>query len=196
MKIIFTLFLFLFSQIAFAQEDSLTINISLEELFSTSDIYVYNDEKDTIYLSELNVGRFGFREPLKKVMEIQIDGIGAKEVVFRRKGTGQTEDHGGTFDISEDTEIIQYEVWNLDTKEMLFYTISFYIFNYKNFNAHANPSHQKGTCFLSQRFKIDDDGKITIKDKVAGVNNEKPACHAFKKEGTYLFIDGKYELEE
>jgi hypothetical protein len=156
-------------------------------------IYIYNDGKDTIHTSELDVGQFGFCEPLKMVMEIQIDGLGAKEVVFRR--SGKTRDHGGSYDIYEDTEITRYEIWNLDTKEIIFYTTSYYVLDYKNFNAYTNPRHQRGTCFLSRKFKIDEDGKITIKDKIR-VRNQESSCRPFKKEGTYLFLDGKYELQK
>ena len=58
--------------------------------------YVYNGSKDTIYLTKLSSqsepSSFRPRPTTKIVDTIQIDGLGAKEVVFERHYEGEISD--------------------------------------------------------------------------------------------------------
>ena len=74
MKPIFILAFFIYSNALLAQGDL--------GLMMRQNIYVYNDQKDTIHLSEINVGKFCICDTLRIIDTIQIDGIGSKEIVF------------------------------------------------------------------------------------------------------------------
>ena len=48
-------------------------------------IYFYNNQKDTIYLSDMDVPLSCQCKDLQVVDSIQIDGVGSKEIIFFRK---------------------------------------------------------------------------------------------------------------
>lgn len=187
-------------------------------IFKCTPHYIYNEQKDTLTLSKPNLGQFCFCDPVKLVDSIQIDGQGAKELVLFGACHGRTEDHGGTFDISEKKRVQFYEIWNLDTQEMLFKAICSYQFEYANFRVYMEPSYKMGVESYSYNFEIDAHGKITISNTTAqGTRNfspfeipstEKGAKESSKienysytpipdkAEGTYSFQNGQYVLEE
>ncbi|MCB0380248.1 MAG: hypothetical protein KDD24_03255 [Flavobacteriales bacterium] len=208
MKLTFSLFLLIFSTVLLAQ--------TVANIGNKKSIYVYNNQQDTIYLSKINIGNFCNCD-LKITDSVQIDGIGAKELVFFRSCSGSINEHGGTFDIDENTQISKYEIWNLDTKEMLFEAVTSYQSNYNRFLAYGDPKHVKGFEFSSCGFKIDRTGSITIsnvksdakahtyewktvkkKGKTETIVEEVPYTNLINhcpKEGTHVFVNGKYVLE-
>lgn len=209
MKLIIFLTTFIFANALFAQTVLSNAN--------SKNIYVYNNLKDTITLSKTNAGRICYCDTLKIVDTIQIDGVGSKEIVFFRKCNGFTEEHGGTFDISEATTISKYEIWNLDTKQMIFEATNFYHCDFKEFQAYKKHRQTQGVESYSYNFRIDSVGQITI-------NNLKTSTEAYevkwktinkkgesenivedlpyenyiypdKIEGTYRYKNGKYICE-
>lgn len=185
----------------------------------TNHFFIYNNGKDTIHFNKMNT--HGFCTQFSTIIKdsIQIDGKGSKELVFYRSYFCQVSEHGGTFDIDENTSLSKYEIWNLDTKEMLFETITLYSSNFNRFEAYRSPSHLKGSEFYSCSFTIDSLGVISIsnfksnndikevkwstikkKGKEETVVEELPYNSPFHgsqtiKEGTYHFIDGEYLLK-
>ena len=179
--------------------------------------FIYNNGKDTIQFSNANVK--GFCQPFSITIKdtVQIDGMGRKEIVFAWSSHCSVSEHGGTFDIDENISISKYEIWNLDTKEMLFDINTFYSNHFNKFLAYSSPSHLKGFESYSCSFAIDSLGVITIGNvkvdanvkqikwstikkngKEKSVVHETPYpfyTHPNKKEGTYHFIGGKYILE-
>lgn len=169
-----------------------------------SNIYLFNNSNDTLYLTEMYLGEWADMDTFLVIDSIQIDGVGSKEIIIYRKGSGQTESHGGTFDISESISMSKYEVWNLDTKTLLFTATNFYTIDYNSWHPHmrflsdsAKAVNRMGIghCFYSYDFSMDSTGQITI----TNLNDKDPfnskGCSAGIKEGVYLFRDGEYRLE-
>ncbi len=208
MKLTFSLFFLIFLKVLFAQ--------TVPNIRYNQNIYLYNNEKDTIYLSKINIGNFCNCD-LKITDSIQIDGVGAKELVFFRSCSGSINEHGGTFDIDENTQISKYEIWNLDTKKMLFEAVTSYQSNYNRFNVYSEIRHVKGFEHTSCQFKIDSIGTITInngksdskahsyewktvkkKGKTETIVEEVPYTNLINhcsKEGKYVFVNGQYVRE-
>jgi hypothetical protein len=178
-------------------------------------IYVYNNQKDTLYLSEINVSLSCEFKDLQVVDSIQEDGIGSKEIIFFRSCGGR-DDKVGSMSITRDyVNVSKYEIWNLDTKEKMFEATNFYRSKFHKKN--AGGGRIKGKVSSSYNFRIDDEGTITIsnlKIKTKGykleLNIEKTKaknktvlekspynCNfsADKTEGTYRYINGKYLQE-
>jgi hypothetical protein len=153
--------------------------------------YVYNGAKDTILLSAINLAQFNFCQTPRIVDSVQINGTGAKEIVFSRNCRGETSDHGGTFDITEKAQLHKYEVWDLDAQQLLFEVNTYYDMEYNRFKAYADPSHARGSDHYQCDFAIDDAGTITI-SKLRGKSSELAA----KKEGEYVFRNGQYTMVE
>ena len=129
------------------------------------------------------------------VDSVQIDGTGAKEIILLRKGTGFTNEHGGTFDISESKNIQKYEIWNPDTKTILFEAISIWSYDYDIFRAgqSLNPllaKQGKGSEKYKYDLTVNSAGDVII-DNLCGLKDTKPD-HAI---GIYQFRNGKYTLK-
>ena len=176
-------------------------------------IYFYNNQKDTIYLSDMDVPLSCQCKNLQAVDSIQIDGVGSKEIIFFRKCCGKIDEHGGTFVTSGYVNVSKYEIWNLDTKEMMFEATNFYKSKFDRDN--LGRDRIKAVVSWSYNFRIDYAGTITISNlKTKGykfeLNNEKtnaknkhvrektPYKSNFstdKTEGTYRYVNGKYIKE-
>lgn len=154
-----------------------------------ANVYVYNGGKDTLYLKKLDLGRIQLPPgSVTLVKEIQIDGVGAKELVLFRRGVGHTSDHGGSFDIDETKNIGKYEIWNPDTKTLLFEAVSLWSYDYNIFRASMTPNdRRKGSEKYSYDFIVTDSGEIII-DNFCGSKDVKPDHNI----GTYRFVNGKY----
>lgn len=153
--------------------------------------YVYNGAKDTLVFSTISLAHFNFCQTPQIVDSIQINGAGAKEIVFFRNCRGETNDHGGTYDITEKAQLHKYEVWDLDAQQLLFEVTTYYVMEYNRFNAYSDPSHARGRDHYQCDFAIDDAGTITI-SKLRGKSSELAA----KKEGEYVFRNGQYTMVE
>lgn len=165
---------------------------------SNPDIYVFNNSKDTIYLTKVELGQWTITQLIKIVDTVQIDGLGSSEIVFVRTVNGETEEHGGMFDISESKTISKYEIWNVDTKTLLFEAVNSFEFDHNRQDArNAIPDSLqgsfgfgKGNCSYMYDFSMDIKGQVIIKN-TRNTNN----CMADKQEGFYKFINGKYTNE-
>ncbi len=180
-------------------------------------IYVYNEGRDTLFLSQINAGEIHSCDTLRVTNSIQIDGLGSEELVLHRTCSGFTSSHGGTFDIEESISISKYEIWNLDTKEMIFEAKYNYHNDYNKFQAYEDPQHKKGVESYSYDLEIDSVGRIIIsnvkkhsnastfvwktiskKGKSETLVEEIPYQYEIypdKAEGVYLFVNGKYVME-
>jgi hypothetical protein len=171
-------------------------NFAISQIMVGQQKYVYNNYKDTIQFSRFktkdkeigNNPSFGFCDEPKIIDSIQIDGIGRKEIVFYRFCRFTNSQHGGSFDIDEKIEIGKYEIWNLDTKTLIFEAIDYIKNKFNRFRAGMEQS--KGTEFYKYDLKIDSNGVITIKNSKQNASNFtlKPD----KEEGVYRFINGDY----
>jgi hypothetical protein len=178
-------------------------------------IYVYNNQQDTIYLSDMNVPLSCQCKDLQVVDSIQIDGVGSKEIIFFRKCGGKDDEQGGTYVTRGYVNVSKYEIWNLDTKEMIFEATSFYKSKFDRNNLGRNRI--EGKVSWSYNFSIDDTGTVTIsklktstkayefilnvektKAKNKPVREKSPYIYnlsADKTEGTYRYVNGKYIKE-
>lgn len=182
--------------------------------------YVYYNFRDTIHFSSIktNFTEIG-GNPIVEVCDVpkiidslQIDGIGRKEIVFYLFSKFSNSQHGGTFSIVEATEIGKYEIWNLDTKAILFEAINYKKNDFDSWRGGLFP-YSKGSEFYNYHFSIDSLGIITIKYAVVKLNlekskeNKKTRKKSFsnvkyfslkpdKEEGVYKFINGAYLKEE
>jgi hypothetical protein len=162
----------------------------------------------------MNVGLSCKCKDLQVVDSVQIDGIGLKEIIFHRKCRGKIDEHGATCVASRHVNDSKYEIWNLDTKEMIFEATNF---NKSNFENKRGRVKTKGLIFWSYDFVIDSIGRITIsklRTKSKGSNAElnvektkaknkpvfektpyKDKVTSDKTEGTYRYVKGKYIKE-
>lgn len=140
--------------------------------------YVYNNTKDTILFTNFlpKFSTIGFNPKsslcgdIKIVDSIQVDGIGRKELVFYFTCTFFNSQHGGTFDIDESVEIGKYEIWNLDTKSVIFEVIDHKKTNFNRFIA-GQPKANGNTCYKSD-VTFDEFGTITVKNVKTGCSVE------------------------
>lgn len=155
-------------------------------------IYIYNNAKDTICFKATSLKHNPFSifcNSLVIIDSIQIDGNGSKEFVFYRFCRFSNNSHGGSFDIEEQTEIGKYEIWNLDTKTLLFEAVHSLKTDYKRFLGGGPTS--KGTEFYKYNLTIDSLGVIKIKYLNAKAYSLKPD----KAEGFYKYVKGQYIKE-
>lgn len=172
--------------LAFAQSQ-------LGSLNRNPDIYIFNNFKDTIYLTKVDLGQFSFTDSIKIADTIQIDGSGSKEIIFVRYSHGSTDAHGGSFDINDYRVFTNYEIWNPDTKTLLFEAIIDYKNDFNNSYAYDEQwgSYRKGQGRATYKYDItvNKNGHVSIS------NLKNDGCTPDHTEGTYKFLDGKYTLE-
>ncbi|MEM6380920.1 MAG: hypothetical protein AAF705_22300, partial [Bacteroidota bacterium] len=145
---------------------SFIINLQGQSLSSNPNFYLYNEGKDTIHFSAPDFK--GLIVPKVAILDsIQIDGKGAKEIVFSRTLEGYISKHGGTFDIDEDIKEQKIEIWNLDTKQLLFEAKKYYSLHFNRFLAYAHLKRQKGHHFYSYELQINKQGEIQISNLIS-----------------------------
>jgi hypothetical protein len=169
-------------------------NIKLVHLYDNRPNYMYNDSKDTITLSSIDSSYGLCTCSLPKIVaEVQIDKKGAKEVVFYRKCHLINEFYRSSFRQTTRTTIKKYDVWNLDSKQLLFEAKSYYKSKFDGIdpNPQKVPRHQKSTKQYQYSFRLNKKGTIQIKHLRGKLKDLVKL-----KEGSYLFTDGKYVLKE
>ncbi|MGH1335805.1 MAG: hypothetical protein ACRBFS_06725 [Aureispira sp.] len=191
-------FLFVFNAcIATAQVDTLSElseepsnNSSNDVIIDLRQKYIYNDNKDTLILPDVNFISCIY-QPLEVVAEIQIDQKGAKEVVFYRTCYMNSVFYESSFSRTAGGFHHEYEVWNLDTKQCLFEVTVYYKGAYKNelMQKTIFKNYKKGKTFYQCTFDIEENGNIHVQ-KIRG----KDKCLIEKKEGVYVFKEGTYQL--
>ena len=169
-------------------------------LLSNADYYLYNNSMDTLYLTKIDISTNEFF-PTKssKIFDtIQIDGIGSKEIIFERSFNGSFRNIMQAHQEEEYTKILKYEIWNMDTKILLFEAFSYYEFRFENWsiatnNSTDNDRWSRGVCSFNYDFSIDSIGRIKISGiKTISTNKE---CTPDKEEGFYIFMNGQYKKE-
>lgn len=191
--------------IAYINQKEIQINLRGEKAHANSRFFY--GKNNFIDFTKIEYGERTFCEkPI--IQEIQIDGQGAKEIVVYRKCLSNTDAHGGTYDITENYEIDKYEIWNLDSRELLFEATSKYYINYNKFNVYADPQHAQGQEGYTYDFQINEEGVITIKnvqpfpnpidldESTEGSDQQKSKKNVVQpdhKEGTYQYINGQYQ---
>ncbi len=156
-------------------------------IFKNHDIYLYNNQKDTLVLDSVTGNGLCLCDSVKLTGIIQMNEPDLKIAVFYRNCYCSNEDHGGTFDVSEHKATSQYEVWSLDTKTLLFKAVNSLVSDFNNFNVYDTPNRQRGRNAYKYDFLIDGKGLITIRN-LSDDDNSKPD----HEEGTYKLVDGKY----
>ena len=189
MRQLLTFTILVLGQVSFGQ-------LSLGPRSNIPDFYAFNNTRDTIYLTVVNLGHFTHTDSIKIIDSIQIDEIGSKEIIFERYIHGNTNDHGGMFDIEDYIVIKKYEIWNLDTKTLLFEAISDYKNDFNNSYAY-NYDCGSGACRQGQGsanykydFTVNKNGQVLI----SNLKNTFD-CKPDYAEGSYKFLHGEYTLE-
>lgn len=167
--------------------------VLLPSLHDNRPNYIYNDLKDTIRLSSIDSSYgYCFCDPPKIISEIQIDHKGAKEIIFYRACEINSIFYSSSFPQTSKTIIKKYEIWNLDTKQLLFEAKNYYKSHFKNENiGFSKQRYERGRRYYQYHFKISKEGNIQIR-----CLRGKEQFFADNKEGTYTFINGKYKLKE
>jgi hypothetical protein len=173
-------------------------------------ILVYNNERDSIFLSKMYGDSILLSPPpclcrpelllrlesgvaTQIYKKVQIDGQGAREIVVKRTFSEVVFGHGGSYDTTVNEIYCVYEIWNLDSKEMLFRSVSYYDTKYNCFCTEG-PSDRKtakGEMSYSYDIGIDDKGAITISNLNLKGGDDFP-FRSDHEEGIYTFKDGKY----
>ena len=165
-------------------------NLIYGQLFlSNPDYYVFNNSKDTLYLTKIDI-RTNEIFPTKssKIFDtIQIDGTGSKEIIFERSYSGKYSNIMQAHQEEEFIKIHKYEIWNIDTKTLLFEAISSYEYRYENWHLVTNHSS------YAYDFSIDSTGRI--KTSATKTISTGAKCTPDKEEGIYTFTNGQYKKE-
>ncbi len=145
-----------------------------------------NGLKDTIYFSKSN----NFHANTCRIFQIQIDGKGLKEVhiVWTYESLPGLGDYiGNETSWGSDLKFLNHEIWNLDSKEVIFTALSYYFLEeYSEFRGTKHIAKE----YYKYDFVIDDLGQITISD-LDQLSNKIPD----RAEGIYKFINGIYTLQ-
>ena len=157
------------------------------DIFRTNK-YFFNDGKDSIVLTPLMSRGFCLKNTTSICDKLQIDGQGLNEVVLYRSGFCIINEHGGSFDIDESVSVGKYEVWNLDTKQMLFDVITYYK---SDFNRFRVSIHTKGCESYTCNFRIDSLGTITISDLKTDYNVYEVIWKTITKHGKEITVVDK-----
>jgi hypothetical protein len=178
---------------------------SLRDTILLGKQYLYHGHSDTIQLSPIYIGQFTFCNS-KIIDSLQIDGEGTKELIFFRKCSGAFDDHGGTFDINDNTAIEKYEIWNIDSKELIFEAIVKIDYQCKNSIYGIGMRGQRITgdtkYSFSASFSIDLTGTIEMKNinrTCVGDNCSENSILSLPynlpepNPGYYKFVDGRYQ---
>ena len=148
---------------------SLLANLQAQSLSSNPYYYIYNQGKDTIHFSTPDFK--GLMVPKLAILDsIQINGKGAKEIVFSRSFEGYINKHGGTFDIDEEFRQNIIEIWNLDTKQQIFQAVKYYSLHFNRFLAFGDLKREKGYHFYSYELHIDEKGEIQLSNLISSEN--------------------------
>jgi hypothetical protein len=165
---------------------------SIIHLYDSRTSYIYNQSKDTIQLSNIAPHELCFCSAPKVISEIQIDGKGAKELVFYRTCEINSIFYKCSFPQMSKTIIKKYEIWNLDTKQLLFEAKNYFKSHFKNeIIGFSKQRYERGRRYYQYHFKINKEGNIQIRSL-----RGKEQAFADNKKGTYTFINEKYELKE
>ena len=173
-----------------------------QTLLSNVDYYVYNNSIDTLYLTKIDSkANVPFPTNSYKIFDtIQIDGIGSKEIIFERSYSGKYSNIMQAHQEEEFTSTHKYEIWNIDTKTLLFEAISYYEFRFEYWSLMTNCATDnndnrwsRGICSYNYDFSIDSIGRIKINGTKAISTNIDSIPD--KEEGFYIFTNGKYKKE-
>lgn len=160
-----------------------------DELIKHPDYYVYNDARDTLYLTKIDVGHFFSVKKSTVIFDsIQIDGTGPKEVVFYRVYSGSYNDIKQAYQSEEKTVLSKYEVWNIETKMLLFEAVNSYQFESDTW--HIEFGNERIMCSYHYNFTIDSVGTITILNFLELMNEGN--CNVDKSMGIYNYKNGQY----
>lgn len=167
--------------------------VKFPSLYDNRPNYIYNNSKDTIRLSSIDSSSgYCFCDPPKVVSEIQIDKKGAKEIIFHRRCAINNLFYASSFPQKSTTIVKKYEIWNLDTKQLLFEAKNYFKSHYKNETIGFSKKRcERGRRYYQYRFKINKEGNIQIR-----FLRGKEQAFADNKKGSYIFINGKYALKK
>ena len=187
MRQLLTLSLLVFCLVSFGQ-------LPLGPRANIPDFYAFNNKRDTIYLTILHLEQFTHTDSIKIIDSIQMDGIGSKEIIFVRYAHGNTNAHGGMFDIVDYRAITKYEIWNLDSKTLLFEAIADYKNDFNNSYAYDFQwgSYRKGQGSANYKydFIVNKTGQVSISNLMNTID-----CKPDHPEGSYKLLNGKFTLE-
>ena len=128
----------------------------------TPNYHLFDQNRDTLHFPRPDFGVFTTCA-VTLLDSLQIDGSGRAELAFRRTCAGSVSEHGGTFDIEEQTTETRYEVWNLDTRTCLLSVVETYQFDFNRFQIYANPVREHGSVSYHYRVWMDSAGTIGVK---------------------------------
>ncbi|WP_052593348.1 hypothetical protein [Aureispira sp. CCB-QB1] len=170
------------------------------QIIDSNTLYI-NNLNDTIFLAPIVPHSFCVYEKIEIIDSIQINGIGAKEVVIYRKCSADVQKEGGTFSIREKVKIGKIEVWDVDAKELLFEGTTSLDKQYFYSDAYQNSPNSEGFCAYQYSFKINSKGIINIKKELVESNPEyddttKNYCPSNLKEGIYHYTKNGYEKKQ
>jgi hypothetical protein len=174
--------------------------------------YIYNNGRETIDLSLKRLNMPDWDETISIVDSIQIDGLGAKELLIFRQGKHEVHNFYGNANNQGKAYFSAYEIWSLDEKRQLFGVLTNYYEDVYDQEIRSMPPTIVGSESYSCKFSIDSLGVIRITNAKQYPEAPLPEpnisvlpAHGARRatmppgsrlhNGTYQFIDGKYRLQ-
>lgn len=179
--------------------------------------YIYHQGRDTIRFGLNRLLYQGWNESASIVDSIQIDGLGAKELIILSQGKKEIHNFYGDADNQGKAHFSKYEIWNLDTKRLILAVVTDYHEDAYEPDVRSMPPAIVGSYGSHCEFSIDSLGLVTISGSNDNSGNEKAALHSQNAtpailpypagmqmptlrfqplaNGTYRFVDGKYKLQ-
>lgn len=148
--------------------------------------FLNHDKKDTIFLTMKNK----FQSNSCFIEQIQIDNQGMKEVHITwtyTKPFGLGDYVGNETSSSSELKFVHHELWNLDTKELIFSALSYYRLE-EYFQMRNTENHT--LTYSEYDFTLSETGKIILTNAKKSSNTTLD-----KAEGVYIYNNGKYTKE-
>ncbi len=122
---------------------------------------------------------------------VQLDSSGSKERITVKVCKGNDETHTAYIDMSSKFKYRVLEIWNVDTKTLLFQIEDRYKRKFRGIDRSQHPFKQNRTCKSRYRLVIDKDGSIEVINRF-----RSPNCHFVPLEGKYQLVNGMYQMAD
>lgn len=170
-----------------------TVQVIFESIGTARSLFITFEGNPTIDTIFLPIDA-EFQSNTCKIDQIQIDGMGRKEIHITWKYQspyGFVRYIGNQQSWGKKKDFTHHEIWNLDTKECIFSATSSYsLEEYTIFHSGNGDQRTDRHSFWNYHFSIDEAGKITI-SKALHSSDQTPD----HTPGKYIFVEGKYRKE-
>ncbi|MFK7798014.1 MAG: hypothetical protein AB8E82_11215 [Aureispira sp.] len=154
--------------------------------------YLYNNNKDTLILDDVDATGSCMCAPLEVITTFSTNAKGGKAIVFYRSCAVHSSHYQSSFYRGHQSTIKKYEVWDLEAQKCLFGAVHSYKSYYKEelmYKTRCKQYKRKKSRY-SYTFKIEKQGSLWIQNLQG--KDKHLADHAV---GMYVFKNGHYERQ-